>query len=92
MKKPIRNLNLNLGTFSDNYSLFGPNTFNYTYYYYSSGIPIPENIYINKNIIDKSLLISWYMDEIRTKDIKKYCLQIKINEEEFNYETTLIIF
>ena len=84
-KKPIRNLNLNLGTFSNNSSHFGSSMYNYSYYCFS-GITIPKNISVYKNM-NKKLVISWTIDPLKTLDLKKYNLQIKINEEEFNYET-----
>lgn len=88
-KKPIRNLNLNIGTFPNNTSLFGPNIYNYTYYYFS-GITVPKNITVTKN--NNKLLISWFVDELRIKDSMKYCLQIKINGEESIYESNFTSF
>ena len=88
-KKPIRNLNLNIGTFSNPSSLFGSNMYNYTYYYFS-GITIPKNITVYKN--NNKLSISWLMDELRTKDPIKFYLHIKINGEESIYENNTIGF
>ena len=86
-KKPIRNLNLNIGTFSNNPFLFGPNIYNYTYYYFS-GITVPKNITVRKN--NNKLSISWSVDELRIKDSMKFCLQIKINGEESIYESNFM--
>ena len=90
-KKPIRNLNLNIGTSNkENPFLLDRNNWhNYTYYYFS-GITVPKDIKVYKN--NNKLSISWSMDEMRTKDSIKYCLQIKINGKEFIYENNIIGF
>ena len=84
LKKPIRNINLKLGSSINNSTLFKPDMYNYTYYYFS-GLTVPKCISISKN--NKKLLISWIMDEFKEIYSIKYCIQIKIDNEEFVYES-----
>ena len=87
-KKPIRNLDLNLGSFIEHKNnLFMPTKYDYNYYYFS-GVATPKSIGVCKN--NKKLLIKWDMDEQRIKGDIKYNILIKLNDEEFKYESILI--